>query len=117
MPIAAQVFDAVDAVVIAASTSAHSELIRLAAEARLPIFCEKPISLDLESTDEAIALVRSSGVELQVGFQRRFDPGYRAARDMVRPAGLGELYTCPDNEPRSGSFAGVVRRCLRRSLS
>lgn len=108
MPIAAQVFDAVDAVVIAASTSAHSELIRQAAAARLPTFCEKPISLDLDSTDAAIDLVRSSGVELQIGFQRRFEPGYRTARDLVLSGDLGSPYlvrtTSHDPAPSPESF-------------
>jgi len=92
VPTAAQVFDSADAVVIAASTSAHPELIHRAAEAGIPIFCEKPISLDLESTDAVIDLIRSSGIELQVGFQRRFEPGYRAARDMVQTGESGDVY-------------------------
>ncbi len=87
-----EVLDSVDAVVIAASTAAHDVLIRQAAGADIPIFCEKPITLDLESTDAVIDLVRSAGVPLQVGFQRRFDVGYRAAQDMVRAGELGEIY-------------------------
>ena len=93
VPSAAHVIDAADAVVIAASTSAHPEFIRRAAEAGIPAFCEKPIALDLATTDAVIDLVRSSGIELQVGFQRRFEPGYKAARDLVRSGRMGEIYT------------------------
>jgi myo-inositol 2-dehydrogenase / D-chiro-inositol 1-dehydrogenase len=85
-------FDSVDAVVIAAATSAHAELIHAAADAGVPAFCEKPISLSLTSTVEVMDHVAGSGIPLQMGFQRRFDAGYVAARDLVRAGGLGTLY-------------------------
>jgi myo-inositol 2-dehydrogenase/D-chiro-inositol 1-dehydrogenase len=80
------------ALVIAAATPAHAPLIRLAADACLPCFCEKPIALDLEATDEALGHVERAGILLQIGFQRRFDAGYRAARAAVRSGDLGEVY-------------------------
>jgi myo-inositol 2-dehydrogenase / D-chiro-inositol 1-dehydrogenase len=82
----------VDALVIAAATPAHAPLLRLAAKARLPAFCEKPIALDLATTDDVLERVKASGILLQVGFQRRFDPGYLAAREAVRDGRLGELF-------------------------
>ncbi len=82
----------VDAVVITAATSAHAGLIHQVTEAGLPIFCEKPISLDLESTGAVVEHVRRAGVVLQMGFQRRFDAGYRAAHELVAGGGLGTLY-------------------------
>ena len=82
----------IDALVIAAATPAHAPLVRLAAAARLPVFCEKPIALDLETTNAVLGEVVRAGVMLQVGFQRRFDPGYRAARDVVRSGRVGDLY-------------------------
>jgi myo-inositol 2-dehydrogenase/D-chiro-inositol 1-dehydrogenase len=81
-----------DAVVIAAATSAHADLIHAAADAGLPAFCEKPIALDLKSTREVMEHVREAGIALQMGFQRRFDAGYRAAHDLVQGGGLGTLY-------------------------
>jgi len=89
---ALEVFGDVDAVVIAAATAAHPELILGAAAAGIPMFCEKPITLDLASTDAAIDLVRAAGVPMQVGFQRRFEPGYRAARDLVASGAIGDVY-------------------------
>jgi myo-inositol 2-dehydrogenase/D-chiro-inositol 1-dehydrogenase len=82
----------VDAVVITAATSAHAELITRAVEARLPTFCEKPIALDLDSTRRVVALVDSSDIPVQMGFQRRFDPGYTRAQQMVSAGELGTLY-------------------------
>ena len=81
----------VDALVIAAATPAHAALVHLAASWGLPAFCEKPISLDLETTDGVLRHVRETGTFLQVGFQRRFDPGHRAAREAVQSGRLGEL--------------------------
>ncbi|MET9390947.1 Gfo/Idh/MocA family oxidoreductase [Streptomyces sp. NPDC006624] len=83
----------VDAVVITTATSAHAELIGRAARSGLPVFCEKPIALDLPGSLAAIAEVESAGTVLQMGFQRRFDAGYAGAREAVRSGRLGRLHT------------------------
>ncbi|MHC3474217.1 Gfo/Idh/MocA family protein [Streptomyces sp. 7R007] len=83
----------VDAVVITTATSAHAELIGRAARSGLPVFCEKPIALDLPGTLSALAEVESAGTILQMGFQRRFDAGYTGAREAVRAGRLGRLHT------------------------
>ncbi|MGW4173457.1 Gfo/Idh/MocA family protein, partial [Streptomyces chartreusis] len=83
----------VDAVVITTATSAHAELIGRAARAGLPVFCEKPIALDLPGTLHAIGEVETAGTILQMGFQRRFDTGYEGAREAVRSGRLGRLHT------------------------
>ena len=82
----------VEAVVIAAATDVHAELILASAEAGLPIFCEKPISLDLDSTVGVLEAVEQRGVSLQIGFQRRFDPGYIEAKRLLKSGELGRLY-------------------------
>ncbi|MFF9240183.1 Gfo/Idh/MocA family oxidoreductase [Streptomyces sp. NPDC014801] len=83
----------VDAVVITTATPAHAELIGRAARAGLPVFCEKPIALDVPGTLQAIAEVEAAGTVLQMGFQRRFDAGYAGAREAVRSGRLGRLHT------------------------
>ncbi|MER5525841.1 Gfo/Idh/MocA family oxidoreductase [Streptomyces sp. NPDC002677] len=83
----------VDAVVITAATSAHADLIGRAARSGLPVFCEKPIALDLPGTLHALAEVEKAGTVLQMGFQRRFDKGYVGAREAVRSGRLGRLHT------------------------
>jgi myo-inositol 2-dehydrogenase/D-chiro-inositol 1-dehydrogenase len=106
---------AADAIVIAAATSAHAELIRASIARGLPTFCEKPLSDDLEDTIAVAAEVEGSGVPFQLGFQRRFDPGYREARRKVETGELGTLYAvrlaghdpAPPHEsyiPRSGGL-------------
>ena len=87
-----RVLGAADAVVITAPTSEHAELILGAVDAGLPAFCEKPIAIDLESTRAVVAAVERAGAVVQMGFQRRFDAGYRRARELVLGGGLGTIY-------------------------
>ncbi|HEU4848110.1 MAG TPA: Gfo/Idh/MocA family oxidoreductase [Rubrobacteraceae bacterium] len=82
-----------DAVVIAASTSAHAGLIRDAVDAGIPAFCEKPVALGYEETLEIVEKVESGGAVLQIGFQRRFDAGYVEAKRIVYSGALGTLYS------------------------
>ena len=81
-----------DAVVIATPAGAHANLIALAADGGLPIFCEKPLALELRDADRAVEAVERAGVPLQVGFHRRFDEGYVEARRLVASGELGRLH-------------------------
>jgi myo-inositol 2-dehydrogenase/D-chiro-inositol 1-dehydrogenase len=78
----------IDAMVICSPTDTHADLMVKAAQARKHIFCEKPISLRLESIDRALEVVDASGVCLQIGFNRRFDSNFKRVRDAV---GSGEI--------------------------
>ena len=106
-----------EALVIAAATPAHAPLIALAAEHGLPAFCEKPIALDLETTDDVLERVRAAGTLLQMGFQRRFDRGYAAAREAVASGRLGRLYAvrmaghdpAPPHEDYIPASGGIFR--------
>lgn len=81
----------IDAVVIASSTDTHAPCIEAAARTGKDIFTEKPIALDIATTDAAIAAVEKAGVRMQVGFQRRFDRGYQAAWEYIQGGGVGEI--------------------------
>ncbi len=80
-----------DAVVITASSSAHSDLIVAAAQAGKAIFCEKPASMTLAEADRSLAAVERAGVTLQVGFNRRFAADFRAAHDAVVAGEIGTV--------------------------
>lgn len=84
--------DAIDAVAVATSTGSHAELSVRAAQAGKHVFCEKPISLDRQTTLETLDAVRVAGVKFQVGFHRRFDPDWVAAVDRIRAGELGDVY-------------------------
>lgn len=79
-----------DAVLICTSTSIHKEAIIKAAKKRVHIFCEKPIALTLEDTNEALAAVKKWGVLMQVAFMRRFDPAILAAKEEIKKGLIGE---------------------------
>jgi myo-inositol 2-dehydrogenase/D-chiro-inositol 1-dehydrogenase len=82
----------VDAVVITTPTITHAALLRQAADAGRPTFCEKPITIDLASTEEVVRHIQRRKAVVQMGFQRRFDPGYRRARELVSSGALGRIY-------------------------
>ncbi len=83
---------AVDAVVIAAATDSHADLVRASIARQLPTYCEKPLAGTLDETVAVAELVEAAGVPFQLGFQRRFDDGYREARRMVESGELGTVY-------------------------
>ncbi len=83
----------IDGLVIAAATDAHRDLIGAGVRHGIPVFCEKPAAPDAAATRAIIAEAAGSGVPVYIGFQRRFDAGYRAARDAVRSGRLGWLHT------------------------
>ena len=83
----------IDALVIAAATGAHPELIKRGVRAGVPVFCEKPVAPDVEGTLDVIKSTSGSAVPVQIGFQRRFDAGFRAAREAAQSGSLGWLHT------------------------
>ncbi|MFI5609308.1 Gfo/Idh/MocA family oxidoreductase [Amycolatopsis sp. NPDC051903] len=108
-----------DALVVTAATDAHPELIVKAVDAGLPVFCEKPVAADIDGTLAVLDRIEGSGVPVQIGFQRRFDAGYRAARAAVASRELGWLHTLRamtfDAEPPPAEYVphsgGIFRDC------
>ena len=105
----------VDAVVIAAPTQTHYTLLTAAIAGKKPIFCEKPITYALDEAERIVELTDKSGVFLQVGFMRRFDPGHAAAKRMIEGGECGKpiyLHDCqrdpngppPAYVPQSGGL-------------
>lgn len=74
---------AADGVVIAASTDTHADLLRRTVNAGKPVFCEKPLTLSRGVGESLASDIQASGVPVQIGFQRRFDPGFVEARDRL----------------------------------
>ncbi len=82
----------VDAIAICSSTDMHVNAMVAAAEAGKAVFCEKPLSLDLDELDRGIAAVEAAGVLFQVGFNRRFDPAHQSVRDAVAAGTIGDVH-------------------------
>lgn len=83
----------VDAVVIAAATDAHPDLLLAAVRAGLPVFCEKPVAGTPAAGQVVLQALAGIDVPVQIGFPRRFDPAFVAARQAVAGGRLGRLTT------------------------
>lgn len=95
--------DEIDFVVICSSTDTHAKFMKEAAEAGKDIFCEKPIALDLAEIDSVLETVKKTGVKLQIGFNRRFDPNFHRIHQHVKSGVVGDPHvlriTSRDPEP------------------
>jgi myo-inositol 2-dehydrogenase/D-chiro-inositol 1-dehydrogenase len=69
--------DAVDAVLVVSSDATHAEFVLACLEAGKPVLCEKPLAPNAAASLAVAEAEVSQGRKLvQVGFMRRFDPGY-----------------------------------------
>jgi myo-inositol 2-dehydrogenase/D-chiro-inositol 1-dehydrogenase len=83
----------VEAVVIVTPTNTHASLIEAAVRAGKAVWSEKPIALNLTETQRVVELVQRTGIPVQLGFMRRFDPGYVMAKERIESGSLGRLET------------------------
>jgi predicted dehydrogenase len=79
----------VQAVLIATPDKFHAQGVLEAAKAGKDILCEKPIALTLADAYAALDAVSKAGVQLQIGFMRRYDPGYAAAMKRIEAGEIG----------------------------
>jgi inositol 2-dehydrogenase len=80
----------IQAVAIVTPAKFHGSAIRVCAEARKEIFCEKPLTLTVEEADEVLAIVSRAGVRLQVGHVRRYDPPNVKAKKRIEAGEIGD---------------------------
>ena len=92
---------AVGVVVIASSTDTHADLIERAAAAGKAIFCEKPVDLSLDRARRCADAVKRAGVHCLIGFQRRYDPTFAAARARIDAGEIGtpEMLVVTSRDP------------------
>lgn len=82
---------AIAGVVVASSTDTHAALLEGAVAAGKAVFCEKPVSLDFATAERIAALVERARLPCLLGFQRRYDPDFRAVRDRIASGAAGAL--------------------------
>jgi myo-inositol 2-dehydrogenase/D-chiro-inositol 1-dehydrogenase len=114
-----EALDGADAALVTANTDAHAGLLSMALDRGLPVFCEKPLTLDLDDTIDLVERIESEGAVVQVGFQRRFDPGFVEARRLVESGELGTVYLvrliAHDHEPPPDAYIPVSGGLFRDS--
>lgn len=119
-PLEALASSGVEAVVIASSTDTHAPLIRAAVAGRKACFCEKPLSLSLHEATALADEVDKSGVPFQIGFMRRYDPGYVAMKERLLAGEIGEVVAVRsisrDPEPPPESYVAVSGGIFRDQL-
>ena len=81
-----------DGLLIATPTSTHPEVLRRALAAGVPTLCEKPIARSYDEMLALVADVEASGVDVMVGFQRRFDPAVAELHRRIRGGEVGTVY-------------------------
>ncbi|WP_210242371.1 inositol 2-dehydrogenase [Mesorhizobium sp. B2-3-14] len=84
--------DMVDAVLIATATPTHADYIEMAVAAGKAVLCEKPIDLSLARVEACAANIGETKIPIQLGFNRRYDPGHSAARTAMLAGDIGELH-------------------------
>jgi inositol 2-dehydrogenase len=91
----------VSAVFVVTPTSQHGMVVMDAARSGKAIFCEKPMSTSLQEAEQVLQVVAATGVFFQAAFQRRFDPGYVAAKKKVaaEEIGLPVLFQSTSRDP------------------
>jgi myo-inositol 2-dehydrogenase / D-chiro-inositol 1-dehydrogenase len=81
----------VDAVVIASSTNTHADLLLSAIAAGKPVYCEKPIDLNIDRVKQVAVAAEQKHTPILIGFSRRFDPNHLAVRQAVQAGEIGKL--------------------------
>jgi myo-inositol 2-dehydrogenase/D-chiro-inositol 1-dehydrogenase len=83
--------DALDGVIIAASSDAHVELIELCSRYHKKLFCEKPISYRVETLSQLQHTLRERGADVQVGLNRRYDPHFSELQNRLAEGEIGKI--------------------------
>jgi len=82
----------VEAVLIATATPTHADYIEMAIAAGKAVICEKPIDLNLARVNACAAMIKGTKLPIQLGFNRRYDPGHSAARAAMLAGEIGDLH-------------------------
>jgi predicted dehydrogenase len=113
------VLDAVDAVYVCTWTSEHPRLVRAAADRGLPVFCEKPLAVDLPTARSMIDTVERAGVINQVGLVMRDYPGFQQLRHLTERPAAGRVMSVVFRDdqyiPIQGMYASTWRSDPARS--
>jgi myo-inositol 2-dehydrogenase/D-chiro-inositol 1-dehydrogenase len=109
----------IDGLVVATGTGTHPELIRAGVDAGIPVFCEKPVAMNVADALPVLDYIRDNNGVVQIGHQRRFDAGYLEAKRAYQAGELGWIHslravTCDMTPPPVEFLAtsgGLFRDC------
>jgi len=81
----------IDAVVVATPTHLHHDIVLAAAAMGKHVLCEKPLAVNATEAGAMLDAVARSGIRLQVGFMRRYDASFAAAKARVEEGEIGAV--------------------------
>ncbi|WP_339646397.1 inositol 2-dehydrogenase [Jannaschia helgolandensis] len=101
----------IDAVVICTPTDTHADLIERFVKAGKAVFCEKPVDLSVARVQDCLKVVNRVDGKLMVGFQRRFDPDFRALKAAIDEGKIGdvEMVTLTSRDPAAPPIGYIER--------
>lgn len=101
----------IDAVVVCTPTDTHADLIERFARAGKAVFCEKPVDLDVSRVVACLKVVEETKAKLMVGFNRRFDPHFRAVHAAIEEGRLGtvEMVNIVSRDPGAPPLDYIAR--------
>ena len=82
---------AIDGVIICTPTNTHADLIERFSRLGKAIFCEKPVDLDLNRVKACLKVAEENNARLMLGFNRRFDPHFRAVKQAIAEGKVGSV--------------------------
>lgn len=86
-----------EAVIIATPPQWHALQLIAALERGLDVYCEKPLCYDIREGRAMVEAVKRSGRIVQIGFQRRQSPAFRAVRDHIQSGQAGRIICAEAN--------------------
>lgn len=104
---------ALDAVVLASPHGLHFDQIMAAAKAGKHVFCEKPFTLASDEASTALAALKDAGLQVGVGYNRRFAPNVIELKRMIEAGELGTLLQIEGNYSANLPLSPEVWRANR----
>ena len=103
----------VDAVVVASSTNTHADLLMNAIAAGKPVYCEKPIDLNIDRVKAVAVAAEKKKTPILIGFSRRFDPNHLGVRQAIQSGEIGKIEIMHLTS-RAAAAADLLRQGVRR---
>lgn len=102
----------VEAVLITSADASHAGYVLESIRQGKPVFCEKPLAQTSADCEKIIeAELKQNRRLVQVGFMRRYDPGYKEMKRIVKSGELGKplmIHACHRNRQQPDGFTSEM---------
>lgn len=102
----------VQAVMVTAWDPAHAQYVMASIKAGKPVFCEKPLATEVSECEEIVRAEQELGRRVvQVGFMRRYDPGYQELKRAIQEGKIGQamvVHACHRNMSHAATMTSEM---------